>query len=499
MVGRLAKLRTPLTKSGKKSDRGPKLSEAARHIVLPSRIVSTGWPAVRDTCRNMGIVFDQWQDGAGRAILCKDKDGIYLTTTGGVVLSIPRQVGKTFLIGWIVFALCIVFPGLTVIWTAHRLRTADETFESMKSMASKPELKAHVLKVLSGAGDQEIKFVNTSRILFGARERGFGRGFTGVDIVVFDEAQILTERAIDDMLPAQNASPNALTFFIGTPPKPEDPSEVFTAKRADALSGVANDLVYIEFSADPDADLDDREQWRKANPSYPHRTNEKAMLRQRKNLSEESFRREAMGVWDDDGKDSAIPVPKWRARAISEVPESWPLAAVGLDMNPERTKVTIAVAAWSPDGVHVELAEDAPFAESGTQALVDWLWARCKRRVPVVLDAYSPVRSIEPELRKRGMTVRVLTGAELSQACGGFFDAVVKDKTLTHFGQEPLDMSLAGAVKQKFGDGGAWKWNRKSLDVDLTPTLAATCAHFGAVKFGKRVSVTRERKKVVIL
>jgi hypothetical protein len=44
-------------------------------------------------------------------------------------------------------------------------------------------------------------------------------------------------------------------------------------------------------------------------------------------------------------------------------------------------------------------------------------------------------------------------------------------------------------VKQKFGDGGAWKWNRKNFDVDLTPIMAITCAHFGAVKFAK------ERKK----
>src|SRR5690554_7459592 len=118
----------PKTKSGK-------LSDSARHLVLPSGIVTTGWPAVREKGKELGFTFDPWQDGAGRAILAKRADGSYAASIGGVVMSIPRQVGKTFLMAAIIFALCVLFPGQTVIWTAHRSRTADETFESMKSLA----------------------------------------------------------------------------------------------------------------------------------------------------------------------------------------------------------------------------------------------------------------------------------------------------------------------------------------------------------------------------
>ena len=34
----------------------------------------------------------------------------------------------------------------------------------------------------TGSGDEEVRFTNGSRILFGARERGFGRGIAGVEI-----------------------------------------------------------------------------------------------------------------------------------------------------------------------------------------------------------------------------------------------------------------------------------------------------------------------------
>ena len=90
-----------------------RLSEVARHVIQPAGIVSTGWPSVRDTCARLGWGFDGWQDGAGRLILAKRADGLYAADT--VVMSIPRQVGKTYLIGAIVFALCIIHPNLTVL------------------------------------------------------------------------------------------------------------------------------------------------------------------------------------------------------------------------------------------------------------------------------------------------------------------------------------------------------------------------------------------------
>jgi hypothetical protein len=79
-------------------------------------------------------------------------------------------------------------------------------------------------QVFTGSGDEEIRFHNGSRILFGARERGFGRGIPGVDILIFDEAQILSDRALSNMLATMNTSRFGLQLYIGTPPKPEDMS-----------------------------------------------------------------------------------------------------------------------------------------------------------------------------------------------------------------------------------------------------------------------------------
>lgn len=49
----------------------PKLSEVAKHLVLPEGIVSTGWPAVKDKLDEFGVTFDRWQEGIATATLAK--------------------------------------------------------------------------------------------------------------------------------------------------------------------------------------------------------------------------------------------------------------------------------------------------------------------------------------------------------------------------------------------------------------------------------------------
>lgn len=466
------------------------LHDVARHVVIPDGIVSTGWPAVRDTLRPLGIEFDAWQQGAAQLILSKDKNGQYATTVGGVTISIPRQVGKTFMIGWIVFALCMTQPGLTVVWTAHRVATADETFDDMKSMAWMPKVSGHIASTPDNGEETAVKFKNGSRIIFGARESGFGRGFTELDIVVFDEAQILTERSIDDLVPAQNASKNALTIFMGTPPRPIDNSEVFEEARRAALAGDAPDALYIEFSADRDAKPEDRKQWAIANPSYPHRTNEAAMMRMLRRLTRESFMREALGRWDEAAnRRVAFPAGAWEARAIESPSDKWPVAAIGLDMNPDRTWVSVSFAFFADEGLHVELIETEPFTEGGSKELVRWIKSVAMRRVPVVIDSFSPARTLEPLLREARCTVRILTSAEFAQACMGMHDAVVHEE-VTHYDQDELNMSVNGATKRPVGKAGAWAFARDDLEVDLTPIISCVCAHFGAIKFARKPSVS---------
>lgn len=449
------------------------LSDVARHVVLPSGIVSTGWPAVRDTCSGFGVEFDAWQDGAGRVILAKRADGTYAASIGGVVMSIPRQVGKTFLMGAIVFALCLLFPGTTVLWTAHRLRTANETFTKMQAFARRKKVRPHIAKVVLGSGDEEIVFHNGSRILFGARERGFGRGFDDVDVEVFDEAQILTENAIDDMVPATNTAKNPLLVFIGTPPKPTDPSAVFTAKRAAALAGTDEDTAYIEFSADRDCDPEDRSQWVKANPSYPGRTPDAAMLRMKKNLTLESYVREGLGVWDAPALSRVWAPGVWETVVKDGVPKPEHGLVFAVGVNLERSAACIG---WSSAGGTCGLVVDrnGVARRAGVGWVIDELVRIAKpREAQVVVSAHEG--GLLLALEQAGLKVRPVPMAEARSGCGWFYDAVVEKKVVVQRHPD-LNAAVHVAVKKQSGDG--FVWDRRAGDVSAL--VAVTDAAYAA-------------------
>jgi phage terminase large subunit-like protein len=465
------------------SDRA--LSEVARHVVIPAGIVTTAWPHVESTCLEMGVSFDRWQADIGWVALGKRKDGKYAATVGGVVLSIPRQVTKTFLVGMIIIALCRLFPGLTVLWSAHRTRTATKTFNTLKGITSRKKIKPYMLDPRNANGEQEIRFKNGSVIMFGAREQGFGRGFDEVDIEVFDEGQILTEKALEDMVPAANQSrqpAGALLFFMGTPPRPTDPGEEFTNRRDKALSGKSKDLVYVEMSADPDADPDDRTQWAKANPSFPLRTPVEAFERMRENLTDEdSFRREALGIWDAVGSARVIDEHSWNAVAdpASMAIERLTLA---IDVPPNRSIAAVGLAGRRADGLwHVELDDQ----RKGVDWVIPWVESRAaKNRLhAVVVDEMSGL----VEKRKNGrnyligsdveVTLAAAEGRDMAIACAKFFDDVI-DGSLRHTDQPQTNVALSVARKRPLQ--GGWAWNRKDAASDITPVVAETLALWGA-------------------
>lgn len=460
----------------------PKLSEAARHLVLPDGIVSTGWPQVERWFSKMGTPMDRWQVGLVTAILAKRADGLYACGIGGALTSIPRQTGKTYTIGSMVYALCLANPGTLVIWSAHRSKTHNETFKTMASMAERPNVSPFVKRVLTGANSEAVEFNNGSRVLFGARADGFGRGFAKVDIIVLDEAQILTEAAMEDMVPAANAAPNGLVLMMGTPPRPKDPGEVFTDRREAALSGEDKDVFYVEFSADENPDPDDRKQWAIANPSYPHRTSETSILRMRKLLgSVESFLREGLGVWDKKniGK-KAFRMSVWDSR--KGVPPADGLKVFGVKFSVDGSHVALGAAKKPLTGpIHIEGIKSAPLSD-GTQWLVDFLVERESDTAQIVIDGKSGVGFLVNALRAEGIGSRIIIVPALDDVitAHSMLDMAINQGEVSHSGQSEMDAQVKDATRRKIGTNGGFGWAPSSGGQSVSLLDAVTLAYFGA-------------------
>jgi len=465
----------------------PRLSEQAKHLSVPEGIVSSGWPAVRKTClEKLGAEFDPWQDNAGRLILSKREDGNLAAMVDGVGMSLPRQVGKTHLIGFLVFALCVNMPGLMVIWTAHHSATTTETFLSMQGFAKRAKVAPHVKKVYTGAGDEEVRFHNGSRILFGAREHGFGRGIAGVDVLIFDEAQILSDKAMANMVATMNTSRFGLQLYVGTPPKPEDAgrSEAFKRMRREALAGTLPDGAWVEFGADSDAASDDRKQWRKMNPSYPKRTPQQSLMRLKRKLTDGDWRREGMGIWDDDDAGSRlISADVWSSTSVEQAPDDG-IRSIGVAFSREGDRVSTAGVVKHEDGAHGELiaAYSGP-AEAGTSQLADWLAERWRDLAMIALSG-SASAALYQALVDRGVSRKVLhtlTTTEYFAANTMTVDAL-QSETLTHpeVPGDALTASVAVSDMKKRGQNGQWGWEATTPDGDETPVEAFSVAYWAA-------------------
>ena len=473
-----------------------KLSEVARHLIMPEGIVSTAWPSVAAQLNTVGIPLDRWQQGFCQAILAKRKDGQYACGIGGAIASIPRQSGKTYTIGALIFALCLATPGTLALWTAHRTRTHNETFKSMDGMANRKKVAPFIRSVRKANGEQEIEFENGSRILFGARENGFGRGFAKVDALILDEAQILTEKAMEDMVPATNSSENALVIMVGTPPRPSDPGEVFTNRREEALSGEDKDVLYVEMSADKKANPDDRKQWSKANPSFPGRTGEGAILRMRRLLgSVESFMREGLGIWDEKQIGlKAVESAAWDSRVGDPVEGR---RVVGVRFTPDGSTVAVAGAVKPDDDSAPFFVEaiDQRSTGGGTQWLVDFLVSRHEDLAQIVIDGKSGVGYLVNALRAEGVSAKAILTPSTDDvtAAHSMMEAAIRDGGLVHSGQEDLDGQVKAALKRKIGTAGGFGWDAPEGG-SVASFEAVTLAHWGA-----RVTKRRPGRKAVIL
>lgn len=453
----------------------------------------------------MGIGHDPWQQGFGTVALGCLPSGEYAASIGGVVASIPRQVGKTYTVGSILIAIAIEFPGTRIVWTSHHGRTTTNTFRSMAGVCRRKAVVPHMAPtqnngVRSTNGEQELAFANGSIIMFGAREQGFGRGMDAIDIEVFDEAQILSIKALEDMVPAVNQSRHphgGLVFFIGTPPRPGvDDGEAFTEMRLSAIKGSSEHQVYIEFSADPTADIDDRSQWPIMNPSYPHRTPLAAMLRMRKLIpDDDSWRREAMGIWPDPHAAVEPPVidpERWRALEVGGAPDGAVSYAVRFSASGE---VVALAGAVRPEAgpVHVE-GIDQRLVVDGTRWLVEWLAAR---KAPVVIDGRAGSGALAAALRRAGVPAsRIIrpTVDEAIAAHAGFVEAVTSGE-VTHIADEAL--AVDDVVRRPIGTQGGWGFRgRDGQDVSLIESAAL--AHWVlAAKKPKRSTSSGGRRVVV--
>lgn len=402
-------------------------------------------------------------------------------------LSVPRQNGKNAVLE--VYELCLtVGLGRRVLHTAHEVKTARQHFRRLQHFfgtqaadpsAKFPELNALVTEVRATNGQEGIFLGNGGSIELIARSKSSGRGYTA-DSLVCDEAQELTDFEMEAINPAISAAPSGdpQTVFTGTPPGPRASGEVFGKLRRRALAREERVLpCWHEWSLEGEVDLDDRDGWYAANPALGRRLSVSVVESERAKYSDAGFGRERLGMWDQAATAEVIDQQIWADLAD---PDSYAASRVtlGVDVSPDRSVASVAVAGQRPDGRwHVGVDQMA----SGTAWIAAWVEQRCQQADVrgVVVDGASQAATMIDELRARRIRVTSTGVHDMAQACGQFYDCAMQGD-LRHIGQIQLAVALASARPRPVLSGQAWAWNRKNVDADITPVVAATLALWGA-------------------
>lgn len=434
-----------------------------------------------------GLAPMPWQQNILDTWLGRNDSDKFVCSTCGITM--PRQNGKNAVIEMreLYGLTCI---GEQILHTAHEVKTARKAFNRLAGFFENdrdyPELASMVVSIRKTNGQEGIYLTNGASIEFSARTRGASRGFT-VDLVVFDEAQELTDEQLEAIMSTMAAAPlgNRQLIYTGTPPTPNSPGEVFGRVREQAVHDEDPRLSWHEWSVSEIGDVSDRERWYAANPSMGFLLDEEFTETEFRQMSEDGFARERLGWWADaESVNAVFGREQWDERKVEPpAPLEGENLSLGIKFTPDGTKAAVSVA--------VKPAEGAPFIEclfyagldDGMEWLVNFCLERKTRIAEILIDGRSNADTFYDKLEaasypKRGFRIAPTADAV---AAASMLKNAVKEKSVTHAGQPLLRESATRSVKRIIGNKYAGAWSFGDGKAPSGPIESAALAFYSVM------------------
>jgi len=416
-----------------------------------------------------GVTLDEWQQLVLNAWLGKDRAGTYTAINAG--LSVPRQNGKnTCLEAREFYGLAV--NGERILHTAHQVRTSKKAFRRLAAMfedRTKPELTKLVKHIRYAIGEEGIELTNGGIIEFTSRSRFVARGFDGISLVVFDEAQELQEDQLEALMATLSASATGTRqlIYTGSPPYPGCPGDVFRRLRQACINSAGNGKEHRScwhewsIAADSLQELNtaDKRLWYNTNPALGIRLTEEFTQEELKMLSADGFARERLGWWskniDTEQAAFAIDPATWDACA-SDTPKPEGKTAYGVKFSADGSTVVLAGAVIDPAGLaRISLLDMRPTG-AGLSWLAEWLIERYKVASCVVIDGRNGtdllVDKIKDTWRFKDSIIKPSAANVVNAAT--LLVNELNERTVTWYRpQELLRESAITATRRKIGGG----------------------------------------------
>ena len=464
-------------------------SQEPRLRVEPPRAGTEG-DAAAMLMEGYAVPLDPWQRSVLDCWLGVDELGRNATVSAG--LSVPRQNGKNVCLEAREFY-GLVIRGERILHTAHQVRTSKKSFRRLAAIFTDrrhPEIMDLVRQIRYTNGEEAIELENGASIEYSARSRQAARGFDGISLVVYDEAQELTDDQVEAIMATLSASATGQrqVIYTGTPPYPGCPGEVFRRRRMVCLQQPGAHDAWHEWSVAADSAaairISDAGLWYSTNPAMGIRLSEEFTGEELRSMTADGFARERLGWWSPvlaEAESTAISAAAWdECRSIEKKPEG--KTAYGVKFSADGAEVCLAGAVIPKTGpARVSLIERRP-TSAGTRWLSEWLNERYSRAACVVVDGRNGADVLCDRLcevwKIRDSVIRP-TARSVVAAAGTLVDAVNERSVTWYYGQEALRDSAVSATKRPIA--GGWGFGGD----DSGPVEAAALALWGA-KTSKR-------------
>lgn len=438
-------------------------SQEPRIRVEPLRATTDGNDAAL-LMQEYGCSLDEWQRDVLDCWLGMDGQGRYNVTSAG--LSLPRQNGKNVCLEAREF-FGLVVNGEKILHTAHQVRTAKKSFRRLAAMFTDkhhPEVTDIVKQIRYTNGEESIELDNGGIIEFSARSRQAARGFDGISLVVYDEAQELTDDQVEAIMATLSASATGTRqiIYTGTPPYPGCPGEVFRRRRNVCISEAGKRDCWHEWSVDAESidqiNTTDKSLWYMTNPALGIRLDEDFTAEELRSMSPDGFARERLGWWSpviSHETEKAIPEEIWDACSSEEQkPEG--KTAYGVKFSLDGSMVALCGAVIPTEGkARISLIELQPTGR-GIRWLADWLNERQSKASCVVIDGRNGVdvliEQISPTWRAKGSVIRPST-KNMIAAVSTLTDALNEQSVTWFYQQQALRDSAVTSTKRPIGGG----------------------------------------------
>jgi hypothetical protein len=446
-----------------------------------------------DVANAYGMPPHPWQQTILDDWLALDDDGHLLNSL--CVLPVPRQNGKT--------GVCdpretwgLVYRGEQILHTAQEYQTAKKAFDRLREKfgsckndprARFPELNAMVARYTTSANQMVLDLTNGANIEF--RTRGsnsdMGRGGT-FDLVVIDEAQSYTDAQDAALSPLNSAAPSGSpqTILMGTVPDPTAPhkGEKFSMIRASMHEEPYVGACIHEWAAPEVGDVHDVARWYEFNPSLGYQLLEKGFWKDARSMSADTFAREHLGWWPEAIATSApILRSDWDA-CRTDSPTRGGVVCYAVKFSPDGSVGTLA-ACHRNDGMppFVYVVDSRSLAH-GIAWFVRALTEVRQEAALFVIDGPSNSQNLVDRLIAERVPKNQICRPrvqDMATACSSLCNAV-RERAVTHFGQEALDTSACESRRRALGGGGGYGF-QSTERADATLVEACALAYWGAM------------------